>query len=79
MTTTLYQYSYLSQTILLSIAPYHVSVNYKEENIFIESLTSCPTADKRNRNLYFTINLAFAQQLQMNFPEAVLPEDLSSE
>ena len=43
-----------------------------------ESLASCPSADKVDKNLNFTGNIAFAQQLQMSFPEAVLPGDFTS-
>ena len=42
------------------------------------SLASCISADKVERNMYFTINMAFAYQLQMNFPEAVPPGDFNS-
>ena len=49
------------------------------ENEFLHAfLASCPSADKVDRNMYFTINMAFAYHLQMNFPEAVLPEDFTS-
>ena len=34
-----------------------------------ESLASCPSSDKVDRNMYFTINMVFATQLQMNFLE----------
>ena len=27
--------------------------------------------------MYFTINMAFAYQLQLNFPEAIPPEDFN--
>ena len=40
-----------------------------------ESLASCPCSDKVDRNIYFTINMALAYQLQMNYPEEIPPED----
>ena len=46
-----------------------------------ESLVPCPSADMKaiDINMYFTINLAFAYQLQLNFPEAITPEDFISQ
>ena len=34
-----------------------------------------PLAYKEDQNMYFTINMATANQLQMNFPEVVPPGD----
>ena len=43
-----------------------------------ESLASCPLSDKVDRNMYLTINIATAYQLQKKFPDTILPEDFTS-
>ena len=42
-----------------------------------KSLAFCPYADKINRNINFTINVAFTYQLQMILPEAKHSEELT--
>ena len=44
-----------------------------------ESLASCPSLDKVDRTMYFTINMAFPHQLLTTFPEAIHSNHITSE
>ena len=50
----------------------------RENEFLYDSLASCLLADEVGRHMHFTINIAFANQLQMNFPETIPSEDLTS-
>ena len=44
-----------------------------------DSLFSCPTTDYVDSNMYFTINMGFAYQQQMNVPEVIPPADFNGQ
>ena len=49
------------------------------ENEFLHEFSaSCPSADKVDGSLYFTIKMAFDHQLQINFPKAAPPKNITS-
>ena len=66
-------------TLLLSIDQCYLTVYYKEEISFYTNIASGPSAYKVDRNKYFTINMTFAHQMQMNFPEEFISKLTDSE
>ena len=69
MNTTIFKYLFLHMTILSLIGLYSMIVN----------LASSNCSDKIKRNMYFTINMAFAHQLLTTFSEVIHPDDIDSE
>ena len=47
------------------------------KEVLQESLGSCLSKDKVDRNMYFIINITFPHQLQIYFPVAAPPEDFT--
>ena len=62
-------YPYLYQLLIIVITRSLLcNCQLQGGNKFLhELLTSCPSTDKVDRNMYFAINMAFAYQLQTNF------------
>ena len=63
--------------ITIPLPPYDCTVikrflicdSHQGGNEFLhDSLASCPSADRVDRNVYLTINMAFAHQQQLKFP-----------
>ena len=77
MNITMYPYPYQLMLINRSLLCY---CQLGGGNEFLhEALASSPSTDKVDRNMYFTINIAFAYLLKMNFPEIILPEDFNGQ